>query len=119
MTDYQANYETLKQVCRERSVIRNVSKHRKSDGTIDREGNLKIWNDALARFRVTLLWEDGAPGYDDRDPLQPPPSLIFVPAQGRAEKPMAATLSVMPNSSFPARSSRMALCMSAMASQRE
>ena len=34
MTDYQLNYDVLKQVCRERSVIRNVSKHRKSDGTI-------------------------------------------------------------------------------------
>ena len=86
MTDYRANYETLKQVCRARSVIRNVSKHRNPDGTIDRDGNLRIWNDALARFRVTLLWEEGAPNYDDRDPLQPPPSLIFIPAQGTTEK---------------------------------
>ena len=82
MTDYQANYEILKQVCAEKSVIRHVSKHRKPDGTIDREGNLKIWNDAVARFRVTPLWDDGAPNYDDRDPMQIPPSLIFVPAQG-------------------------------------
>lgn len=86
MTDYQLNYDVLKQVCRERSVIRNVSKHRKSDGTIDREGNLRIWNDAIARFKQTLLWEDGAPNYDDRDPLQPPPSLIFIPARGTGEK---------------------------------
>ena len=86
MTDYQLNYDVLKQVCRERSVIRNVSKHRKSDGTIDREGNLRIWNDAIARFKQTLLWEDGAPNYDDRDPLQPPPSLIFIPARGTGER---------------------------------
>ncbi len=87
MTDYQANYEMLKQVCREKSVIRNVSRHRSPDGSIDRDGNLRIWNNAIARFEQTLLWEDGAPDYDDRDPLQPPPSLIFVPAQGAgAEK---------------------------------
>ena len=86
MTDWQGNYEILQQVCAEKSVIRHVSKHRKPDGTIDREGNLKLWNDAVARFRVTLLWEEGAPGYDDRDPLQIPPSLIFVPAQGSEEK---------------------------------
>ncbi len=85
MTDYRANYETLKQVCREKSVIRNVSKHRNPDGSIDREGNLKIWNDAFERFQVTLLWEDGAPNWDDRDPLQMPPSFIFVPTP-RAEK---------------------------------
>ena len=86
MTDYRLNYDVLKQVCQEKSVIRNVSKHRKSDGTIDREGNLRIWNDAIARFKQTLLWEDGAPNYDDRDPLQPPPSLIFIPARGTGEK---------------------------------
>ena len=86
MTDYRANYDILKQVCREKSVIRNVSKHRKPDGTIDREGNLKIWNDAVARFQVTPLWEDGAPNWDDRDPRQIPPSIIFIPAQGTAEK---------------------------------
>ena len=86
MRDYRANYETLKQVSRARSVIRNVSKHRNPDGTIDRDGNLRIWNDALARFQVTLLWEEGAPNYDDRDPLQPPHSLIFVPARGTTEK---------------------------------
>ena len=86
MTDYRENYALLKQVCAEKSVIRHVSKHRKPDGTIDREGNLRIWNDAVARFRVTALWEDGAPNWDERDPMQIPPSIIFVPAQGTGEK---------------------------------
>ena len=54
MTDYRENYAILKQVCAEKSVIRNVSRHRKPDGTIDREGNLKLWNDAVARFQAAM-----------------------------------------------------------------
>ena len=79
---YENNYSVLAKVCAEKAVIRHVSKHRKSDGTMDVEGNLRIWNDAIARFEQIPLWEQGAPGYDDRDPLQPQPSVIFVPAQG-------------------------------------
>ncbi|MBR4702652.1 MAG: alpha/beta hydrolase [Oscillospiraceae bacterium] len=77
---YEKNYDVLKQVCAEKAVIRPVSQHRKPDGSMDIEGNLRLWNEALARFEVLPLWEDGAPGYDDRDPLQPPPSLVFVPS---------------------------------------
>lgn len=79
---YERNFTVLEEVVRDKSVIRHVSKHRKPDGTLDIEGNKKIWNDAIARFDQILLWEGGAPGYDDRDPLQTPPSMIFVPAQG-------------------------------------
>jgi len=78
------NREVLTQVIQEGAVIRHVSKHRLPDGTFDREGNLKIWNDALARFDVIPLWEEGAPGFDHRDPLQPQPSLIFIPAPSGA-----------------------------------
>lgn len=84
--DYRENRATLEKLCEEKSVIRPVSRHRKADGTIDREGNLRIWNEAVRRFRETLLWEDGAPGCDDRDPLQLPPSLIFVPCAGDAPR---------------------------------
>lgn len=79
---YESNYAVLTQVCSEKSVIRNVSKHRNPDGTMDIAGNLKIWNDAISRFDQILLWQDGTPNYDDRDPLQPEPSIVFVPAQG-------------------------------------
>lgn len=83
---YQSNYEILAQIVAEKSVIRHVSKHRKPDGSFDLEGNKKIWNAAIARFQQIPLWENGAPGYDDRDPLQPQPSMIFVPAQGTERK---------------------------------
>ena len=83
---YEKNYAILKQVCAEKSVIRHVSLHRNSDGTMDIAGNLRIWNEAIARFDQIPLWENGTPGYDGRDPLQPEPSIIFVPARG-AEGP--------------------------------
>lgn len=83
---FESNYEILAQVCREKSVIRHISKHRNPDGTMDIDGNLKIWNDAIARFQQIRLWEEGAPGYDGRDPRQPQPSIIFVPGQNCTEK---------------------------------
>lgn len=79
MDRYNDNYEILRQIVAERGVIRHVSKHRKPDGTMDLEGNKQIWNTALARFRQIPLWETGTPNYDDRDPLQPEPSIVFIP----------------------------------------
>lgn len=79
---YESNYTVLRQVIADKSVIRHVSQHRGPDGSFDLDGNKKIWNSALSRFDQTPLWENGAPGYDGRDPLQPQPSLVFIPAQG-------------------------------------
>jgi acetyl esterase/lipase len=84
--DFSKNRDTLTQVVEARASIRPVSQHRKPDGTMDVEGNLKLWNAVIGRFDRTLLWEGGAPGYDGRDPLQPPPSIVFVPAP-QADKP--------------------------------
>lgn len=80
---FESNYTTLAQVCGERSVIRHISRHRNPDGSFDIDGNLKIWNDAIARFQQIPLWEAGAPGFDGQDPRQPQPSIVFVPAQNR------------------------------------
>jgi acetyl esterase/lipase len=77
---YEHNIAILKQLIAEHAVIRNVSQHRLPDGTMDVAGNLKIWNTAISRLDPIKLWEQGAPGYDDRDPLQPEPSIVFVPA---------------------------------------
>lgn len=82
---FEQNYDVLKRIVEEHAVIRHISRHRKPDGTFDIEGNLKIWNDAVDRFEVLKLWESGTPGYDrDKTPLQPAPSIIFVPAQNAA-----------------------------------
>ena len=84
---YQENYEELKKVVAEDAVIINISKHRKPDGTLNLEQNLTTWNRAVKRFNVMPLWPQGeTPNWDDRDPLQIEPSVIFVPAQNTAEK---------------------------------
>ena len=46
--DCRENRATLEKLCEERSVIRPVSRHRKADGTIDREGNI------VARMEPTM-----------------------------------------------------------------
>lgn len=84
---YQENYEELKKVVAEDAVIINISKHRKPDGTFNLEQNLTTWNRAVKRFNVMPLWPQGeTPNWDDRDPLQIEPSVIFIPAQNTAEK---------------------------------
>lgn len=98
---YENNYKVLKEICAEKAVIRHISKHRNPDGSIDRAGNLKIWDDAVARFEVIPLWEEGAPGFDDRDPLQKQPSIVFVPAQG--EKKHSGTIIVACGGGFETR----------------
>ena len=87
---FERNYEVLCQVVANKGVIRHISKHRLPDGKFDLEGNLKIWNDAIVLFDQIPLWGNGTPGYDkEKAPLQPEPSIIFVPAvqkEGEAEK---------------------------------
>lgn len=84
---YQENYEELKKVVEEDAVIINISKHRKPDGTFNLEQNLTTWNKTVKRFNAIPLWPEGqTPNWDDRDPLQIEPSVIFVPAQNTEEK---------------------------------
>jgi len=79
--DFTGNKAVLAQVVAEHAVIRHISQHRKPDGTMDVEGNLKLWNDAVARFDSIQLWENGAPGFEDHDPLHVEPNIIFVPGE--------------------------------------
>lgn len=74
------NYEVLTKIVEEKAVIRHVSKHRNPDGSMDIAGNLKLWNDAVARFETIKLW-DKTPNFDDRDPNQIEPNIIFIPNQ--------------------------------------
>ena len=84
---YQKNYEELSKVIEEDAVVINISRHRKPDGTMNRELNMNTWNDAVKRFDAIPLWPDGqTPDWDDRDPLQTEPNIIFVPAQNTSEK---------------------------------
>ena len=92
---YQNNYAELKKLVAQDGVVINISKHRNPDGSMNRKLNLDTWNEAVERFETISLWPKGqTPGFDDRDPLQIEPSIIFVPAQNRTER--------QERSSFPA-----------------
>jgi acetyl esterase/lipase len=78
--NYEQNQTLLRDMATARAAIRPVAQHRNPDGTLDVAGNLKLWNAVIGRFAIIPLWDGGAPGHDDRDPLQPQPSIIFVPA---------------------------------------
>lgn len=88
---YENNYACLKQIVADHSVIRHVSRHRNPDGTFDLVGNKKIWNAALEKFDLIPLWGNGTPNFDDRDPLQPEPSIAFIPAANR-DKPRGTVI---------------------------
>ena len=82
---YDKNIEILHRVVEERAVIRNISKHRNSDGTLDVDGNLLIWETVMLRFKKIMLWEK-TPGFDDRDSRQSEPFIVFVPAKQNTPK---------------------------------
>jgi acetyl esterase/lipase len=80
--DYQKNIEVLEKIVTDRASIRHVSKHRKPDGSVDVEGNLKLWNELMEKFDKIWLWEGETPGFDDRDQNQTRPHMVFIPAAG-------------------------------------
>ena len=80
---FERNYDILKEICEEGSVIWPLERHNNADGEFDLKENMEIWNRAVARFETILLWESGAPGFDPAvDPLQIQPNLVFIPAHG-------------------------------------
>lgn len=85
--DYATNIATLKTAVAEHRFIRNITQHRLPDGALDIRGNLELWNRGMEAFVKTSLWEK-TPGWDDRDPLQGEPYLVFVPApKGQEQSP--------------------------------
>lgn len=98
---YEGNYACLKQIVANHGVIRHVSRHRNPDGTFDLIGNKKIWNAALEKLDLIPLWENGAPNFDGRDPLQSEPSIAFIPAAG--EKKPRGTIIVAHGGGFESR----------------
>ena len=79
LSEYRENAALLETAVSRRAFIRNVRFHRNADGSFDLAGNKRLWNEAMKPFRKTKLWEQ-TPGFDDRDPLQEEPYLVFVPA---------------------------------------
>ena len=78
MKKYDDNIPLLKNRVETHAFIRNISKHRLPDGTLDVEGNLKLWNDGMQGFVKTPLWEK-TPDWREDTHLQGEPYLVFVP----------------------------------------
>ena len=83
MSDYHANVELLRQKVESHAFIRNISKHRLPDGTLDVEGNLKLWNEGMQDFVKTPLW-DKTPGWRADTALQEEPYFVFIPGNPAA-----------------------------------
>ena len=67
----EENRRLLEQAIRNDAAIFPIAHHRKADGTLDVEGNLKVWLAAAKPFTKTYLWPEGAPGFDpEKTPLQ-------------------------------------------------
>lgn len=74
----EKNVELLRKAVEEHVFIRNISQHRRPDGELDVEGNLRIWDDGMREFEKIYLWEGGA----ERDRTGVDAAyLVFVPAQ--------------------------------------
>lgn len=82
---YQENYEKVLRMEQERTLIWPANEQLNAMGKLDLHTNKTIWNNALIALDAIPLWENGAPGFDDRDPDQLEPMLVFLPAQGIAE----------------------------------
>ncbi len=85
------NYSILKRICDAGEVLRPARQQLGPDGRLDLTQNMQIWNRALSELDCIQLWPDGAPGFDDRDPMQRQPNIVFIPAQG-AEEPRGTVL---------------------------
>ena len=83
MSNYAENVALLQDKVANHAFIRNVSKHRLPDGTLDVEGNLKLWNDGMQGFKKTPLW-DKTPGWREDTVLQGEPYLVFIPGNPNA-----------------------------------
>ena len=82
---YQNNFETVERMEKTRALIWPANEQLDAMGKLDLKKNKSIWNGALRALETIPLWENGAPGFDDRDPDQLEPMLAFLPAQGVAE----------------------------------
>lgn len=56
----EKNIRLLEQAVKGHAFIRNIEVHRKPDGTLDMEGNLKLWDDGMREFEKEYLWGDSA-----------------------------------------------------------
>lgn len=79
--EFIQNIASLQNAVATDAFIRNIKYHRLPDGSLDIDGNLKLWDEGMKPFIKTYLWDEGAPGFSkEKDPKQEQPYLVFVPA---------------------------------------
>lgn len=78
---YEENAKLLEEKVNKRAFIRNVKHHLNPDGTVDRAGNLKLWDQVMADFSQISL-KEFVPEYDETlDELQQEPYMVFIPGK--------------------------------------
>ena len=86
---YKNNLDILRKQIAEHAYIIPVEAHGKPDGSIHDALFKDNWKRKMTAFEKIRLW-DKTPGYDDRDPRQEEPYLVFIPAM--TEKPTGTIL---------------------------
>ena len=89
---FENNYDRLKEIVARGTLLWPPERQHTADGSLDLAENMAIWNRAVESFDSIPLWEQGAPGFDGRDPQQIQPNLIFVPAQGQLGAPRGTVI---------------------------
>lgn len=79
---YEKNIEELKNAVESGALIQDLSENMTLSMEEYAARTKEVWNEVLEKFEQIKLWEGKTPGYDDRDPLQPEPYLVFIPAEG-------------------------------------
>lgn len=99
---FTKNIELLKDSVAKHEALMYMSTIRSMDRDAYTAYNLKRWNEIMEPFEKISLWEPGkALGYDDRDPLQPEPYIVFIPAPEGVEN--SSTIIVAPGGGFKTR----------------
>lgn len=97
--DYKKNAVLLEDAVKNRSFIRHISRHRKPDGALDIEGNLKQWNNAIEAFAKIKLWDE-TPDFNLENTLQSEPYIVFIPAKAELSRAGRSTIIIAHGGGF-------------------
>ena len=77
---YEKNIDLLRKSVENHDFIIPIKNHRDADGNIN-TAQFKInWENKMGPYDKIQLWEH-TPGFDERDPLQKEPYMVFIPSE--------------------------------------